>query len=287
MTLDGQRALLHALELKIALEIKRVCEKNGLRYFLTAGTLLGAVRHGGFIPWDDDMDIGMPRADYDAFTGACAADLGPEFLLQTWDTDPDYPFPAGKVRLKGTRAPEKFAEGNRGGGVGRDGIYVDIFPFDAVPDGRLAAKLQGWGYFFFKRLLWIKKGYGKSIRMESWGQRLKYDAFLALSAVFPYGTAKRCCDWMQRRFNGKNTRHVVTNGAHPFGKEMIERAWMDDLAPIQFEGEEFPSYRSREAYLKHMYGDYMALPPENERAGHEFEGLDFGPYGPGDGKENE
>lgn len=278
MNMEEQRALLHALELKIALEIKRVCEKNGLRYFLTAGTLLGAVRHGGFIPWDDDMDIGMPREDYDAFCEACATDLGPAFWLQTWDTDQDYPFPAGKVRLNGTRAPEKFAEGNLGGGAGRDGIYVDIFPFDAVPDGRWAAKAQGWRYFLCKRLLWIKKGYGKSIREESWGQRLKYDAFRALAAMCPYGAAKRWGNRMQRRFNGEKTRHVVTNGAHSFAHETIERAWMDDLAPVRFEGEEFMSYRAREAYLEHMYGDYMALPPENERVCHEFQRLDFGPY---------
>lgn len=278
------RARLHSLELRIACEIRRICEKNGLRYFLTAGTLLGAVRHGGFIPWDDDMDIGMPRADYDAFVAACPRDLGPEFVLQTWDNDPDYPFPAGKVRLKGTRAPEKFSLGNDGSD-GRDGIYVDIFPFDAVPDGAWAARLQGLRYFIFKRLLWIKKGYGKSIRDESWRQRLKYDVFRAIAAFFSYDSIKRRCDRMQRRYNGLPTRRVVTNGAHPFENEAILRAWMDDLAPVRFEGEEFMSYGDRDAYLRHMYGDYMALPPENERVGHEFRGLDFGPYAGEAGKE--
>ena len=284
MNQEGRRARLHALELKIAREIRRICEKNGLRYFITAGTLLGAVRHGGFIPWDDDMDIGMPCADYDAFLAACGRDLGPEYLLQTWDTDPDYPFPAGKIRLKGTRAPEQFALGRRGAD-GRDGIYVDIFPFDAVPDGAWAARLQGWRYFLYKRLLWIKKGYGKSIRGESWRQRLKYDVFRALAACFPYGALKRGCDRMQRRFNGSNTRRVVTNGAHSFAHETIERAWTEDLAPVRFEGEEFMSYRERDAYLRHMYGDYMALPPKCDRKGHEFRGLDFGPYGGDGGKE--
>jgi len=286
MNPEGQRELLHALELKIALEIKRICEKNGLRYFLTAGTLLGAVRHGGFIPWDDDMDIGMPREDYDEFERACARDLGEAFLLQTWNTDPDYPFPAGKVRLKGTRAPEKFAEGNHGGGAGRDGIYVDIFPFDAVPDGWLAAKMQGWRYFWCKRLLWVKKGYGRSIRGESWRQRAKYDAFRAVAALFPYEGVKQWGERMQRRYNGKATRRVATNGAHPFARETIERAWMEDLETIRFAGEEFTTYRAREAYLRHMYGDYTALPPENERAGHDFQGLEFGPYAAENGKGN-
>lgn len=282
MDAEETRARLHALELKIALEIKRVCEKNGLRHFLLYGSLLGAVRHGGFIPWDDDMDIGMPRTDYDAFRAACGRDLGEEFLLQTWDTDPDYPFPAGKVRLKGTRAPEKFSLGNHGKD-GSDGIYVDIFPFDAVPDGKWAAAVQAFRYFLYKRLLWIKKGYGKSIRDESWRQRLKYDVFRLLAACIPYALAKRLCDRALRRFNGRKTRLMATNGPYSFPKESIERAWVEDLAPVGFEGEVFMSFRNRDAYLRHMYGDYMALPPESERGGHEFQGLDFGPYG-GDGE---
>ena len=86
---EEQLDKIHFLELKIAKEIKRICDKNNIKYFLTAGTLLGAVRHGGFIPWDDDMDIGMLRMDYEKFINACQKDLGKEFFLQTWDTDPE------------------------------------------------------------------------------------------------------------------------------------------------------------------------------------------------------
>lgn len=264
---------LQLLELKIALEIKRVCEKNGLRFFLTGGTLLGAVRHGGFIPWDDDMDISFSRSDYDAFTAACKTDLGPEFLLQTWDTDPSYPFPAGKIRLKGTHAQERFsAEGNE------NGIYVDIFPFDNVPDGAWAYRLQSWRYYLGKRLLWMKKGYGRCIAGESIAKKFKYHLAAVLVAPLPYARLKRWMDRAMRRYDNEPTRLAIVPGVYSFSRETIDRSWLDDLAPVSFEGHTFPAFRRKEEYLRKVYGDYMRLPPEDQRAGHEFTILDFGPY---------
>lgn len=260
---------LRELEVKIALEIQRVCQKNGLRCFLVYGTLLGAVRHGGFIPWDDDMDMGMLRADYDKFAEVSKTELGPEFLWQSWDNDPSYPFPAGKVRLKGTHTREKFSID----GV-EDGIYVDVFPFDAVADGAWARCIQGWWYFFGKRLLWMKKGYGRCIRDESFLQRIKYDITAALVTFIPYEWLRHRLARELTRYNGFPTRQVA-----PYAKLPVDRAWTEDLVPISFEGEQFLAFRAYDADLRRTYGDYMKLPPENERVGHEFQQLDFGPYG--------
>ena len=89
-------------QLEIAKDIKRVCEENGIRYHLAFGSLLGAVRHKGFIPWDDDMDFGMLREDYERFLEIAPKKLKDEFFLQTWHTDPYYPLAFAKVRKKGT-----------------------------------------------------------------------------------------------------------------------------------------------------------------------------------------
>lgn len=267
-------ARLHELQLKIALEIKRVCEKNGLRCVLLYGTLLGAVRHRGFIPWDDDMDMGLLRADYDAFAEACKTDLGPEFWLQTWDTDPRYPFPMGKVRLKGTHAQEKFApEGTE------NGIYVDLYPLDAVPDGAWARRVTGWHYRIGKRLLWIKKGYGRCVRQESLRQRLRYDTAAAFARLVPYGWLKRRLASAMTRHEGQPTRQVAAPGNEPYARQAVEREWMDHLVPVPFEGEEFPAFRDSDAYLRNVFGDYMTPPPPEKRHTHELGPIDFGPYG--------
>ena len=112
------------VQLEIAKEVKRVCDDNNIKYFLTAGTLLGAVRHRGFIPWDDDLDIGMLRKDYDEFCKIAPKHLNSKYCFQTWDT-PLYPFPFGKVRKNGTIFIESKA--NTSMDVG---IYVDILVYN-------------------------------------------------------------------------------------------------------------------------------------------------------------
>ena len=89
-------------QLEIAKEIHRVCEENDIRYFLSDGTFLGAVRHQGFIPWDDDMDIGMLREDYEKFCRIAPQKLGEKYVFQNWYTDPNYGLPFGKVMKRGT-----------------------------------------------------------------------------------------------------------------------------------------------------------------------------------------
>lgn len=269
-----QMAKLHALELEIAKEIRRICETHHIPYYLTGGTLLGAVRHGGFIPWDDDMDIGMLRDDYERFLEACQDDLGERFFLQTWDTDPDYPMPYAKIRLNGTHFREAFcADADI-----HDGIFVDIFPFDNVPDDRRAQNRQARRCRICKRLLWIKKGMGKNLRVGALRERVNYWFPWALAQLLPYEAVKGYFKRVLVKYNGQQTQKVVTCGSYSYHKESLNRSWVTQLEPIPFETEMFLSFRDWEAYLTYFYGDWRKLPPEEERNRHQLTGVDFGPY---------
>ena len=267
---------LHSLELKIAIEIRRICEKNNIPYFITAGTLLGSVRHGGFIPWDDDMDIGMLRSDYERFLKACKTDLDNNtYYLQNWDTDNDYPFSFSKIRLKGTHIVESFSENSDDK---KNGIFVDIFPFDNVPDKIIKQKIQAKKYFICKRLLWIKKGMGKNMKKHSFKHKSKYYLFKTFSMLFEYENIKRYFKQTQIRYNNLHTEKVVTDGSYTYDKESILRDWVINLEPIKFENESFLAFKAHDEYLKHFYGDYMKLPPEDKRNRHDVKNINFGKY---------
>ena len=125
-------------QLKIAKEIKRVCDKNGIKYFLDAGSMLGAVRHKGFIPWDDDMDIGMLDADYKRFLEIAPNELSDEFFVDNYYNNMEYGLVFSKVRMKDTIYKEKIGPKN----AKHQEIFVDVFPYFSRSENNLKRKLQ-------------------------------------------------------------------------------------------------------------------------------------------------
>ena len=133
----GNIDLVKQAQMDLLAELDRICKKWDIPYFLTAGTLIGAVRHSGFIPWDDDLDTGLLRKYCDRLEEACKQDLDPNYYLHSWKTDPASPHCFYKLKIKGTHYPEEIAAGTKMD----DGIFIDIFPFDRIPSGR---KLQAF-----------------------------------------------------------------------------------------------------------------------------------------------
>lgn len=133
------------LMLKILKEVHRICEKNGIHYFLSDGTLIGAIRHNGFIPWDDDLDIGMLRADYEKFKAAVQTELAEEFIFQSVETDNGCALPFAKVMLKNTKWLEAATKSKK---TRKDmqGIYIDVFPYDKIPADLNIQKRHYWKF---------------------------------------------------------------------------------------------------------------------------------------------
>ena len=275
MMTNNELRHLQECELIIAREIKRICEKHDLKYYIVCGTLLGSIRHEGFIPWDDDIDIGMERKEYDRFCKICADELNDAFVLQTWDVDGDFPFSYGKMRLKGTYIEESFSSGKNSK---YNGIFVDIFPFDNVPENKIKKQKQSAGYYFLKRILWLKKGYGASIKNEGKIKCFKYLLSSAILKALPYQLVKKKYNKFIRKYNDECTQELVMDSKYSYEKNIIKRKWLEDTNMYKFEGTEFMSFRDYDAYLSHLYMNYMKLPPSNQRHNHDIIKIDFGKY---------
>lgn len=262
---------LQLCQLDIALDIRDICERHGIPYFLIGGTLLGAVRHGGFIPWDDDLDIGFLRKDYEHFIKVCKDDLPDRLFLQTWDTDENYGFPFGKVMLRGT----VFRQTVFGETKAHDMIFVDIFPYDNLAVNLLRRKYQFILVAVMGKLLLYKQGY--DIGKES-DHKLLHKVLKSSSHLFSKDILKRIIQYAQTMSNVEKTEKVIS-----FYDAVCDREWMDiagaSIEKMIFEGYEFNVPVGWDQLLKNTYGDYMQLPPESERNGkHTATIVDMGKY---------
>lgn len=264
---------MHRLHLVLADEVKRVCEKHGIKYFMIAGTLLGAVRHQGFIPWDDDMDFGMLRPDFERFLQVCEAEIDPKkFYLQTDRNDKYYTFNFAKLRLNGTKVYEAFSsEVNI-----HQGIYIDIFPMDAVPDHPIKTAVQYRSFWLVRTLLWIKCGYGEQAHKT----RLLYKAARQLTKPLSIDFLKKLKHRIITCCMGEKTRRIVTSdGTYGLKQETLDAKWTENIRDYPFEDRVYPGIADYDEYLSYLYGDYRKLPPKEQQNHHLRLEVDFGVYG--------
>ena len=253
-------------QLEIGKEIKRVCDENGIKYFLDSGTLLGAIRYKGFIPWDDDMDMGMLREDYERFIEIAPKELKPEYFLQTWKTDKSYPYAFAKIRKKGTVFIEAVSQKTNA----HNEIFVDVFPYDIYPDDETVRTKLTKKIMLLKYSLWMKDGMTPWLRHKSVLDRLLVKAkyvphyFYALTHSRDAMIAEY--EKLMPMHNAETSKYYVEqSGGTPFGKWIIPTECFKDFIEVKFEDTMFLVPEKYDLYLKTVYGDYMQLPPVEKR----------------------
>jgi len=252
---DEERYNLHVVLLEMLLELDRICRRNNIEYYLFMGTMLGAVRHSGFIPWDDDLDVAMMRSEYEKFKEACKKDLDQsKFFYQDHTTDSHYRWGYARIQRKDTEFVRLGQEHLKM----RTGIFLDIFPLDNVPDFAPLRMLHHLYCFILRKILYAEVGRKSS---KIFILRVWY-AFLT---IIPH-------TWVHRRIEKlsmkrKKTKFVrILTFPTPKGKICgYLRKWFENFENIKFENHIFPSIKDYDEFLKYNYGNYMQLPPPEKR----------------------
>lgn len=267
-------AKIHKVSLYILLAFDKVCRENNLTYFIDSGTALGAIRHGGFIPWDDDIDVGMPRKDYERFLQIGRTVLPDEFFIQTHETDPSYKRNAAKLRLKGTIFQEfddlPFKE---------NGLFIDIFPFDNIPANKYVAKFNivvlGMMYHVIYSWWNPKKSTSKFRAIIRKCIKMIPESLIECANE----TYIKYCKKYENIDTGYMTCHYWGMTYSKLNTYIFDTKKLLPVKDIPFEKHSVKIMQDADYYLKIIYGDYMTLPPEAARHGHHYWGrIDFGGY---------
>lgn len=240
-------------------EVDRICKKNNIRYGMVGGTMLGAIRHKGYIPWDDDADIGFLRSEYERFLKACKTDLDySKYYVQNFRNTKGYRWGYGKLRMKDTL----FVRLGQEHMPFPKGISIDLMPFDAVPDGFFRKRIHFFLCFLFRKALWSEAG---RINEKNPVKRFTY---MVLSLIPERALKKAFFAFIKRNHNNKTKTVRILTFPTPKGVYGYDRKWYTELSMHPFDNLTLPGAEDFDGYLTIKYGDYMKLPSEDKRKIH-------------------
>ena len=248
---------LQMVELEMLIEVDRICKKCGIKYHIFAGTMLGAVRHKGFIPWDDDADVALMRSEYERFREACKTELDTSrFYFQDQVITEGYRWGYGKIRRKDSL----FLRENQKHMPYEQGIFIDVFPIDGIPNNLVMRAMHSLHCYCIRKILWSAVGRyaDKSLWKRIW---------FGILYKIPHRMLLQHYKKFIRNSNKKRTK-LVRMLMFPSPKNHSKREWFEESADIEFEGHIFRGAKDYHNYLTFTYGEYMEFPPPEVRKVH-------------------
>lgn len=252
------------IELELLLQVDQICRENHIKYSLAAGTLLGAVRHKGFIPWDDDLDVFMKREEFEKFEKICASQMdSSRYFLQTWKSDPGYRWGYAKIRRIGTEYLRAGQEAIKC----VSGVSIDIFILDNMPDNHLISGI----YQIMRRVciktLWSVVGVTED---KNPVKRFLYRGIRHIPKSVPLGIM----EWMAEKSNKRKSSQIYCmsfyrplpfNAKKKWYEQGFQTSWFENVIEVEFEGFLFFAGKNYMKYLEHTYVNMWKYPPKEER----------------------
>ena len=276
MNIDVRKYQLKQLDL--IKEIDKVCTVLGITYYLIGGTLLGAIRHGGFIPWDTDMDIALKREDYEKLRKYWENNENSKFFFQHYENEKNHLSPHAILKLKGTRI--FFKNRNSEKYVPKySGLFLDIFPLDEPPCDKKSQEKQAKAIRLIEQIIELKAAftYNNTGKMKLFAKKLIQFLLFPFSLHF----LQKKLDGVMQKYNGSGSGYLVSMASHySYWKQLMPADIYGEPVKVSYEGLLLSAPAEIDEYLKRIYGDYMKLPPENKRS-NEMENIlnvDYGEY---------
>ncbi len=266
---DGKLSAVQSVLLGFLKEVDRICRKHDIKYFLGGGTLLGAVRHKGFIPWDDDADVMMLREDYEKFLSVLPDEL-PSYITDQ-NTDPDSHFAFTKLRLDDTVLSTEFSARFDI----HNGVFLDVLAQDKTSDKKLARKLH---MKMTAQLRWLVLNKWRKTPMDA---NNKFVSFIGdvIKTVMPLKALERMQNRMMTRYRNKQTKYLYDSMGRNVERGEYPIEWLDEAVYVDFEDTKLPIPKKWEEYLTYLYGDYMSMIPVSERhVSHDIVRIDLGRF---------
>ena len=270
---SGKLPILRSLQLGMLREIDRICRKHDIRYFLSGGSMLGAVRHGGYIPWDDDIDVAFLREEYAKFKAVTPAELNDRYSYQSWTSGDGYHYFFDRITAKDTYFASQYSDSYEM----PKGISVDIFVYDTVPDSTRAQR-RHWKRLMHKRLFmnvrWRNEPRGGGV------SRLISKLLLPILRLKSMDRYSESYDKATRRFEKRRTSTVMAPATDHKWHDCMPREWFAEVVPCRFEDVDTFLPKGYDGFLKNWYGDdYMTmLPLAQQQPYHDYYRLDVGGY---------